>query len=94
LPQARRPAPAHDYLCCSAGKWILEPRRSLTDSEAPLCFSGRDKGAYGIARLLSFKPNPGALIRPPSVPDRKRHKAADDERNLVDGWIPLLQVAR
>jgi hypothetical protein len=25
-----------------------------------------DKGAYGIARLLCFKPNPAALIRPPS----------------------------
>jgi len=51
-------APAHDYLCCSAGKWVLEPRGSLTDGEAPLCHSGRDKGACGIARLFSFKQIP------------------------------------
>jgi hypothetical protein len=66
------------YLCCSAGKYVLEPRGSLTDGETPLCLSGRTKGLW-IARLFSFqaksrsadkaalRPGPGSATRMPTT---------------------------
>ncbi len=58
LPQASAAtSPAHDYLSCSAGKWVLEPRGSSTDGEAPLChfWAGQGRLWDRSAPLLQAK---------------------------------------